>query len=134
MATILSLDPRVTRLSIEADAPAEQVIKPEMDQFQTYEVFHQAKSGAHHMHVGSVHAPTPELALLLAKEQYGRRGQTHNLWVVNTAHVVTMSSSDADVFETTPEKKYRDVAAYMVRNKVDAFKKAQSTQGEEHQS
>lgn len=134
MATIISLDPRVTRLSIEADAPAEQVIKPEMDQFQTYEVFHQPKSGAHHVHVGSVHAPTPELALLLAKEQYARRGQTHNLWVVSTAHVITMSSGDADVFETTPEKKYRDVAAYMVRNKVDAFKKAQNTQGEEHQS
>lgn len=131
MSTIISLDPRVTRLAIETEAPQEASVKPDMDQLQTYEVFHQPKSGAHHVHVGSIHAPTKELALLLAKEQYARRGQTYNLWVVNTAHVVTMRSEDSDIFETTPEKKYRDVAAYMVRNKVDAFKKAQS---EEKQS
>jgi ring-1,2-phenylacetyl-CoA epoxidase subunit PaaB len=48
-----------------------------------------------------------------------------NLWVVNTADILTMTSEDADIFETTPEKKYRDVAAYMVRNKVEAFKQTQ---------
>jgi hypothetical protein len=39
-----------------------------------------------------------------------------------------MSAEDADIFATTPEKKYRDVGAYMVRNKVEAFKK-QSQEG-----
>lgn len=63
--------------------------------------------------------------MILAKEQYGRRGQTLNLWVVNTADILAMRAEDSDVFETTPEKKYRDVAAYMVRNKVEAFKQAQ---------
>lgn len=123
MATILSLDPRVTRMNLDAEHSAPAEPKPALDQFQTFEVFHQAKSGAHHTHVGCVHAPSPELALLLAKEQYGRRGQTTNLWVVNTRDVVTMAADDADVFATTPEKKYRDVGAYMVRDKVDAFKK-----------
>jgi ring-1,2-phenylacetyl-CoA epoxidase subunit PaaB len=123
MATILSLDPRVTRMNLDAEQSAPAEPKPALDQFQTFEVFHQAKSGAHHTHVGCVHAPSPELALLLAKEQYGRRGQTTNLWVVNTRDVVTMAAEDADVFATTPEKKYRDVGAYMVRDKVDAFKK-----------
>jgi ring-1,2-phenylacetyl-CoA epoxidase subunit PaaB len=123
MATILSLDPRVTRMNLDAEQSAPAEPKPALDQFQTFEVFHQAKTGAHHTHVGCVHAPSPELALLLAKEQYGRRGQTTNLWVVNTRDVVTMAAEDADVFATTPEKKYRDVGAYMVRDKVDAFKK-----------
>jgi hypothetical protein len=36
-----------------------------------------------------------------------------------------MATADADVFSTTPEKTYRDVGAYMVRNKVEAFKKQQ---------
>jgi len=123
MATILSLDPRVTRMNLDAEQSAPAEPKPALDQFQTFEVFHQVKTGAHHTHVGCVHAPSPELALLLAKEQYGRRGQTTNLWVVNTRDVVTMAADDADVFATTPEKKYRDVGAYMVRDKVDAFKK-----------
>ena len=125
MAKITSLDPRVTRLGLDSETPSGAVEKTALDQHQTYEVFHQQKSGAHHMHVGVVHAPTKELALILAKEQYGRRGTTLNLWVVNTADVFTMRSEDADIFETTPEKKYRDVAAYMVRNKVEAFKKEQ---------
>ncbi len=128
MSTIISLDPRVTRMHIQSDGQDEMEPKPELDQFQTFEVFHQAKTGAHHVHVGSVHAPNRELALLLAKEQYGRRGQSVNLWVVNTRDVFTMSAADADVFATTPEKKYREVAAYMVRNKVEAFKK-QSQEG-----
>lgn len=128
MATIISLDPRVTRMQIDPERKDPLEPKPELDQFQTFEVFHQGKSGSHHMHVGCVHAPNHELALLLAKEQYARRGQTVNLWVVNTKDVFTMSAEDADVFATTPEKKYREVSAYMVRNKVEAFKK-QNTEG-----
>ena len=123
MATILSLDPRVTRMNLDAEQSAPAEPKPALDQFQTFEVFHQVKTGAHHTHVGCVHAPSPELALLLAKEQYGRRGHTPNLWVVTTRDVVTLAAEAADVFATTPEKKYRDVGAYMVRDKVDAFKK-----------
>jgi len=122
MVTIQSLDPRVTRMQLDPERTDPLEPKPELDQFQTFEVFHQGKSGAHHAHVGSVHAPNRELALLLAKEQYGRRGQTVNLWVVNTRDVFTMSAQDADVFATTPEKKYRDVGAYMVRNKVEAYR------------
>jgi ring-1,2-phenylacetyl-CoA epoxidase subunit PaaB len=129
MATIISLDPRVTRLQLDSERPDQLEPKPEFDQLQTYEVFHQQKSGGRHTHVGSLHAPSRELALLLAKEQYGRRGQTSNLWVVNTRDVFTMRSEDADVFATTPEKKYRDVAAYMVRNKVEAFKSKQQSEG-----
>ena len=105
MATIVSLDPRVTRLGIDPEQSGELAPKDALDQLQTYEVFHQQKSGAHHTHVGVVHAPSKELALILAKEQYARRGKTLNLWVVNTADVVTMRSEDADIFETTPEKK-----------------------------
>lgn len=122
MSTIISLDPRVTRLGIPSDQQGAPE-KPALDQHQTFEVFHQQKTGAHHVHVGSVHAPNAELALLLAKEQYGRRGKTVNLWVVRTTDVFAMNSSDAEIFATTPEKTYRDVGAYMVRSKVEAFKK-----------
>jgi len=125
MAIIVSLDPRVTRLQIQADPEITSEPKPDLDQFQTYEVFHQAKSGAHHTHVGCVHAPNAEMALVLAKETYGRRGQTTNIWVVDTGAILTMRAEDSDVFETTPDKKYREVSAYMVRNKVEDYKKRQ---------
>lgn len=129
MATIVSLDPRITRAGIEPVNPDDLHPKPELDQFITFEVFHQVKSGARHIHVGSVHAPNREMALLLAKEQFGRRGQTHSIWVVATEDVFTMHANDSDIFDTTPEKVYRDVAAYMVRNRVEAFKKEQQAGG-----
>ncbi len=122
--TIHSLDPRITRAQILSDV--DEVPQYEvLEQFITFEVFQQQKSGGHHIHVGSVHAPNIEMALLFAKEQYGRRGKSTGMWVVPTNAVVTFSDDDLDMFETTPEKKYREVGAYMVRKRVEQYKKEQ---------
>lgn len=117
---IKSLDPRINRAQVSADD-----IEPlkELDQFQTYEVFHQQKRGQQHVHVGIVHAPNPEMALLYAKEQYARRGQTSNLWVVPTNMVFATDYLDADIFETTPEKIHRDPATYKVMDRINEYKK-----------
>lgn len=89
----------------------------------TYEVFHQKKRGDQSVHVGIVHAPDPELALIFAKEQYGRRFKSTNLWVVKSSEIYTFNYEDEDIFETTPEKKYRDGDYYKVREKVEKFQK-----------
>ncbi len=120
--TIVSLDPRITRAEITTDdiTPLET-----MDQFQTYEVFHQAKRGSQHVHVGIVHAPNAEMALLYAKEQYGRRGVTANIWVVPSSSVYATSYFDDDIFATVPEKFHRDPASYKVMDRIQAFKQRQ---------
>lgn len=117
--TILSLDPRITRakLNHEGITPLQPY-----DQFQTFEVFHQKKRGQQHVHVGIVHAPNPDMALLYAKEQYSRRGQTANLWVVPSASVSATEYMDDDIFELAEEKTYRDPAAYRVMDRIQAFK------------
>jgi ring-1,2-phenylacetyl-CoA epoxidase subunit PaaB len=118
---IKSLDPRVTREQIELDnqiAPLQ-----ELDQWETYEVFHQKKRGDQHMHVGIVHAPNPEMALLFGKEQFGRRGITANIWVVKTANVFASEYEDQDIFETVPEKQYREAGGYKVMEKINKYKK-----------
>lgn len=126
MPTITSLDPRITRASIPVEQEQPYAPKETLDQFQTFEVFVQSKTGGHHAHVGSVHAPTPEMAMSYAKEQYGRRGQTLNIWIVETVNIHVLDQSDSDFFETVPEKGYREVAAYAkIRDKVEAFKKSQ---------
>lgn len=120
---IKSLDPRVTRDQIELNnqiAPLQ-----ELDQWETYEVFHQKKRGDQHMHVGIVHAPNPEMALLFGKEQYGRRGITANIWVVKTANVFASEYEDQDIFETVPEKQYREAGGYKVMEKINKYKKEQ---------
>ncbi|MGE3802105.1 MAG: hypothetical protein AB7H80_13885 [Candidatus Kapaibacterium sp.] len=121
---IKSLDPRVTRLEIPAEDQQFEPLQP-MDQHETYEVFHQERRGDQPVHVGSLHAPSTELALVMAKEQYGRRSRTVAIWVVPTSAIMTISVEDADVFETTPEKDYREAKGYRVGTKLKAWKKQQ---------
>jgi ring-1,2-phenylacetyl-CoA epoxidase subunit PaaB len=125
MPTISSLDPRINRAGIPEDPETAFIPKEQLDQFQTYEVFVQTKSGGHHNHVGSVHAPDPEIAMAFAKEQYCRRGQTFNVWVAVTSSIFSLDIQDADFFETVPDKTYREVNDYInTREKIEAFKKS----------
>ncbi|GAB1448308.1 MAG: hypothetical protein L6Q78_06400 [Bacteroidia bacterium] len=121
---IQSLDPRVTRAQIELNNPIDPLT--ELDQWETYEVFHQKKRGDQHIHVGIVHAANPEMALLFAKEQYARRGVSVNIWVVKTAQVYSSDYADSDIFETVPEKVYREAGGYKVMEKINKYKKAQA--------
>ncbi len=119
--TLRSLDPRVERLGIPREQPPFEGV-PEGTHLETFEVFHQAKSGARHIHVGSIHAPNAELAMVFAKEQYARRSECVNLWVVKSSEIITFSPDDADLFATTPEKTYRDASGYKVMQKILAWK------------
>lgn len=87
-------------------------------QWIAWEVFHQAKRGAAHLHVGSVHAPDAEMALLLAKEQFARRQACVNLWVVPTTAIVATGYEDADMFEHGTDKSYREAFGYKVRDRI----------------
>jgi len=106
---IKSLDPRITRAGID-DESKDGTQQP-LD----------------HVHVGSLHAPDAELAILFAKEQYARRGQCVNLWVVKTADVFATEYEDEDIFATTPEKKYREPEVYKVMDRIQAFKAKQNS-------
>jgi ring-1,2-phenylacetyl-CoA epoxidase subunit PaaB len=121
---IKSLDPRVSRAKIEEGGIAEDILKP-LDHFETFEVFHQKKRGTHHQHVGTVHAPNPEMALLFAKEQYGRRGTCVNIWVSRTSDIYASDYDDSDIFDTTPGKLYREAVPYKVMDKINAYKSRQ---------
>lgn len=130
--TLQSLDPRVARLGLPSN-PAEQAFTPtaSLEHLETYEVFHQAKTGSRHVHVGSVHAPSHAVAVLFAKEQFGRRSQTVNMWVVKTEDIVSLSPDDADFFATTPEKDFREASGYKVMQKINAYKKARKEAAEQ---
>ncbi|MEO8167137.1 MAG: 1,2-phenylacetyl-CoA epoxidase subunit B [bacterium] len=77
-------------------------------QLQTYEVFHQKKKGDPHIHVGSVHAPDPQVALQYARDQFARRLNCVSLWVVNSKDVTATDYQDERFFASTVDKSYRD--------------------------
>jgi len=122
-----SLDPRVTRLALP-ETPADTLELPDLDQWQTYEVFHQQSRGDQHKHVGIVHAPNAEMALVFAKEQYARRSQCVNLWVVRTADVAATEYEDADMFEPAYDKSFREHWGYkQTRELINDYKKKKGT-------
>lgn len=120
-----SLDPRVKRLDFKKIEDGEEHTNSHL---VTYEVFHQEKRGKQVTHVGIVHASNPEMALVMAKEVFGRRGKTTNLWVTKTSDVYTFGSEDEDLFETTPEKTFRDPAFYKVRDRIEKFQNKNKVQ------
>lgn len=121
MHNIESLDPRIRR--IDLDKNPETVALNILENWETYEVFHQRKRGEQHVHVGIVHAANPEMALVFAKEQYGRRLKCSNMWVTKSSNVYSFSYEDDDMFDTTPEKTYREASGFKVRDKINKFKK-----------
>jgi ring-1,2-phenylacetyl-CoA epoxidase subunit PaaB len=91
---------------------------------QVYEVFRREKEGAAMQHAGSVTAPTPELALLYAREVYGRRGESVELWVAPRGCFHALD--DADILHPPLNRAYRLVEGYRMRDKLAAIKEALS--------
>src|SRR4051812_20381453 len=118
MTTMESLDPRIKRLDFKKLGVGEEHTNSHL---VTYEVFHQEKRGKQVTHVGVVHASDPEMALVMGKEVFGRRGKTTTLWVAKTSDVYTFGSEEEDLFETTAEKTFRDPAAYKVRDRIERY-------------
>lgn len=81
-------------------------------QWDTYEVFHQTKRGDAHIHVGSVHAPDPQMALQMARDQFARRLNCVSIWVVNSKDVTATNYQDDDFFAQVTDKRYRDPKAF----------------------
>jgi ring-1,2-phenylacetyl-CoA epoxidase subunit PaaB len=103
-------DPYHQRLAFARQHAPEHV--PADTEWPVWEVFQQDKRGEHHKHVGSVHAPDAELALVLAKESFTRRGNCVNLWVVAAADIYATAYEDADVFVHTTDKRYREPSGF----------------------
>lgn len=80
--------------------------------YDVYEIFVQPSDLEHHVHVGSLIAPSPEWALQLARENFLRRVQAVNVWAVRRADIHATPASDSDWFAREFDRKYRDVSGY----------------------
>lgn len=88
-------------------------------QWETYEVFHQSKRGDPHEHVGSVHAPDPQMALQLARDQFARRLKCVSLWVVRSRDITTTDYQNESFFAQVVDKSYRDPKAFEAPDKLE---------------
>lgn len=99
--------------SPELKAPAEGDLKP-------YEVFVQLERGKPHTHAGSVDAVDDEMALLFAREHYGRDQQCVQIWVAPRSAIVR-TDYDKDLVFRLSDQSYRFAKGYNVGEKWRKF-------------
>ncbi len=64
---------------------------------RTYEVFLKPEGRDGFAHAGSLDAPDAELAVILARETYIRRGEGAEAWVVDRSHINVLDPADIAV-------------------------------------
>jgi phenylacetate-CoA oxygenase PaaH subunit len=75
-----------------------------------WEVFRQEREGTPFAHAGSLEAPDAAFARAHAHELFGRRNESHALWVVPRDRIVTVSQF-ADEFQ----RNYHRVDGYSLK-------------------
>lgn len=87
---------------------------------EKYDVFHLNKRGKQHVHVGVVEAGSGEEALSEAKNNFGD-AKVFNVWVIPSAKIRFTTPEEKDLWNTLPEKKFRDAANYKGGDKLKEF-------------
>lgn len=79
--------------------------------FCVYEVFIQRNHAENHVHVGSLDAPSPDIALQTARENFTRRDPAVNIWVV-PRNQVTATQYEKGLLSREMDRSYREVNGY----------------------
>ncbi len=84
-----------------------------------FEVFLRGKRGLNHVHVGSLHAADPQMALHHARDLYTRRNEGVSIWVVPAAAITASSPDEKDpFFAPSGDKVYRHPTFYEIPDDV----------------
>jgi len=85
-----------------------------------YEVFVRSARGLDHKHVGSLHAESPEHALMYARDCYIRRSEGVSIWVVESKNITASQEEDTENFvEPMDDKPYRHATHYVLPDSVN---------------
>ncbi|WMN06883.1 phenylacetic acid degradation b [Marivirga arenosa] len=94
---------------------------------EAYKVFHLKKRGKQHVHVGELEATSFEEALFNAKSKFQEEKAILNIWVAKEEDFLKIEGKEfTDIWETLPEKKYRDAMDYRATEKIKKFKAEQN--------
>ena len=89
-----------------------------------FEVFRRERPGAAMQHAGSVVAPDERFAEIYAREQYGRRGESAALWLVQRDAI-----DEIDEFVDEFDLKYRRVDGYSIKARLKEARERAGTAG-----
>jgi ring-1,2-phenylacetyl-CoA epoxidase subunit PaaB len=87
----------------------------------SYEIYHLLKRGKQHLHAGTVEATSPQEAMYTAKQKFDTDKIVYNVWAIRTNAIRFTTSEEKDLWNTLPEKKFRDAADYKGGDKLKSF-------------
>ena len=87
---------------------------------RVWEVFRQEAEGDAMIHSGNVRAPDEELAMHYAREFYGRRQESHRLWVVSRDAITELD--DQDLLQPPFDRSFKRPGGYLIKHKLEAAK------------
>ena len=91
------------------------------ERLETYEVFAaRPGDGQPLRHNGNVRAPDEELAMHYAREFYGRRQESHRLWVVARDAITELD--DPDLLNPPFDRSFKRPGGYLIKHKLEAAK------------
>ncbi len=94
----------------------DEIVRSDWD---LYEVFLRGKRGLNHVHVGSLHAADPQMALHHARDLYTRRNEGVSIWVVAATEITASSPDEKDpFFAPSGDKVYRHPTFYDIPDDV----------------
>lgn len=88
---------------------------------RTFEIFHLPKRGKQHVHVGTIEAGSPQVAIRQAKDLFGAGKIIYNIWAIEKNKIRFTSAEEKDLWNTLPEKKFRDASDYKGGDKLKGF-------------
>lgn len=95
---------------------------PDQSGGEAYEIFHLVKRGKQHVHVGQVQATGGAEALIQAKRVLSADStRVFNVWAIRKSKIRYTREDEKDLWNTLPEKKFRDATAYKAGDKLNAF-------------
>ena len=86
-----------------------------------FEIFEMPKRGKQHVHTGKVQARSAEEAFSLAKSLTKPGAKACNLWVIPVTQIRYTHDDERALWDTLPEKKFRDATEYKGGEKLKVF-------------
>lgn len=88
----------------------------------SYSIFHMTRRGTQHLFAGEVMANDEQDALAVAKLAIERTQPVLNVWLTRTENLLKTTEDDIILWQTTPEKTFREPFDYKVHERIKQFK------------
>jgi ring-1,2-phenylacetyl-CoA epoxidase subunit PaaB len=99
----------------------DDVVASTKNGIHSYKVFHMFKRGKQHKYEGTVMADNPEHALRIAKGTLNISKPVLNVWVAKTSNFYESTEEDREIWNTLPDKTFREAIDYKGQAKIDEF-------------